>query len=131
VSRRKKRPRRSTRRPATIAPGKTGLADSRPAESRLAEVATVAWMLSTLVTLGAEVLAAALGIWRAFQPGNSLAAAGCELFAFCALVVGIVSLMLTWAVRRLRRVLPPRPVTSVALIVGAVPLLMIWLLLLF
>ena len=88
-------------------------------------------MTSTLVTLGAELFTAAMGIWHSLQRGNELAAAGFELFAFCAVVVGGISLILTWVVRRLRRVLPPRPVTAVALLAGALPLALACLLLLF
>jgi hypothetical protein len=88
-------------------------------------------MLATLVAGAAELLAAALWIWRTMQPDNQIVGAGFELFAFCAFVVGSVSLLLTWLVRRLRRVLPPRHVTAVALVVGVLPLVLAGLRLLF
>lgn len=88
-------------------------------------------MLATLVAGAAEVVAAVLWIWRTMQPDNQIVGAGFELFAFCAFVVGSVSLILTWVVRRLRRVLPPGRVTAVALVVGALPLVLAGLRILF
>ncbi len=93
------------------------------AESRAAEAATAAWMLSVLVVLGCELGFAGLRGWLALQPDQALAAAGAELLLFSALVIGLVALLLTPVVLRSRRVLPPRGLTIFAVVVAAAPLL--------
>ena len=124
MSKRKKRRRHSSERPL-VAHAESRPADSRPAETRLVEAATVAWMLSTLVTLGAELVLAALALWRWLRPDNPLPAALAELFGLCAVAVGAVSLVLAALVLRLRSVPPPRGVTIVALAAAALPLVLV------
>ncbi|HTU25530.1 MAG TPA: hypothetical protein VMF30_09040 [Pirellulales bacterium] len=98
--------------------------EAQSAESRLAETATVAWMLATLVTLCAELAVAAIALWRWLQPDSPLPPLFAGVFWLCAGVVGAVSLVLAAVVLRSRRVPPPRGVTVVALVAGALPLML-------
>jgi hypothetical protein len=93
-----------------------------PSESRAAEVATVAWMLSTMVALVCELGWVGARWWLAGHPGEPIGGALAGLMFFSALVVGAVVIVLTPVVLRSRRVLPPRGITFFALVVGAAPL---------
>jgi hypothetical protein len=129
VSKRKNRRERASHRPtaAEARPTQARLVESPPAESRLTEAATVGWMLSTLLTLASELALAAFAVWRWLAPDNQLPAVLTELFGLCAVVGGAVSLLLAAVVLRSRRAPPPRVVTIVALLVGALPLLLVGL----
>lgn len=94
-------------------------------ESRTADAVTVAWMLTALATLAAELFAL-LG-WVAV----AIAARGGQvpqefvmlpaLLTFIALVTGLVCLLLIPVTHRVRSVPPPRSVTIFAAAVGIMP----------
>ena len=99
-------------------------------ESRPAEVATVLWMLTLLATLGAEVLLLIVGTILYYsklpedqpadiQPVNMMPG----VLMFIASVAGLICLLLTPVVYRLRNVSPPKAITAVAIFAGALPLI--------
>lgn len=102
-----------------------------PDENRGGEAFTVFWMLTLMVTLGAEL--SALAVW-----GVSAAAGDAEdlpvtlrllpgwLLAV-ALITGLLCLLLTPLAYRLRAAPPPLGVTIIAFIVGASPLVVLLL----
>ena len=114
---RKPRARRPAARKATRPAG--------PAEDRVAEFLTVAWMLSVFTTLVCE-LGSAAAIWylRA-QPQAVQVAALASVLLFAALVTGTLSLVLMAGAWRLRRVKPPPGVSVFALVVGVAPVVML------
>jgi hypothetical protein len=124
VSKRKNRRRHSPHRQSSAAT-EIQPAVTVPVESRLAEAATVGWMLSTVVTLAAEVAVALLVFWRWLAPDNQVPAILSELFGLCAVVVATMSLLLAAVALSSRRVSPPRVVTVVALAAGALPLVLV------
>jgi len=96
-----------------------------PAEDRRAEALTVAWMLSTMVTLGALVFS---GIGMLVVPllADQAGEAGAlgvipPLLLFVATVTGIVSLILMACAIRFRRSPPPRPVIIVSTAICLLP----------
>lgn len=98
-------------------------------ESRTADAVTVAWMLTALATLAAELFAL-LG-WIAV----AIAARGGQvpkefvmlpaLLTFIALVTGLVCLLLIPVTHRVRNVPPPRSVTIFAAFVGIMPTIVV------
>lgn len=99
-------------------------------ESRTAEVSTVAWMLAAMSVAGCDVLALIVQLVIARQPGLTNLVALRSVLLFASLVIGAISLVLGVVVRRLRRELPPTPITVFALLVGVEPflfLLALWL----
>ena len=94
-------------------------------ESRPAEVVTVAWMLSMLVTVAAELLGGAVWVALALADSGGVALPVLlipSLMLFIATVTGFLCLVLTKPVYRLRRVPPPSPITKFGIIVGVLPL---------
>lgn len=96
-----------------------------PDETRAAEFVTVAWMLSTLVTLAAECLAG-VGFLLLDPPADPddvrLATLLPALLLYISIITGIVCLLLSPITHRVRKVPPPRSVTVVAAIIGSAPL---------
>jgi hypothetical protein len=95
-------------------------------EERSADAATIAWMLSAIATLAAELVAglAAVVNWLAGD-SDKLPAVSRVLpswFLFCAVVTGLLCLVLTPLVHKIRRQPPPRSVTITAVVIGLVPL---------
>jgi hypothetical protein len=98
-----------------------------PPESGSVEAATVAWTLSAMVALVCELGWAGMRWWLVVHPGGRVTGALADLMFFSALVIGIVSLVLTPVVLRSRRVLPPSGITVFIVVVGAAPLLaLLW-----
>ena len=94
-------------------------------ESRQSVAVTVAWMLSLLVTLAAEVIAIPATIIAKANPqplgeGLNTAHLG-DLFLFVSLVTGLMTVGLVPLVYRVRAVPPPQAIMVVALVAGAVP----------
>lgn len=84
------------------------------------------WMLAVMSVVGCEVGAAVVaGIWTA--TGNEHADMLWRLLWFASLVVGLVVLAMTFAVRRVRRDHPPPTLVVVVAIVASIlpPLAMI------
>lgn len=101
----------------------------RRAAHRSAEAATVAWMLATLATLVAELLTLASAIAVSMLPAKEESPGLLGMIpgslGFTALVTGAAALALTPVVRRLRVDPPPGSIVVAAVVVGALP----WLLL--
>jgi hypothetical protein len=100
---------------------------AEPVESRTAEYLTAGWMLAVFTTLLCELGSAVAVVLR--DAAGPLALLGAYLL-FAALVIGLVSLLLTGVVLRIRSQAPPTAITVFALVVGAAPLvilLMQWL----
>jgi hypothetical protein len=93
-----------------------------PEESRAVEAITAIWVLlianTVLCLLGS---AAAQGYVNAFPDANAALILS-RLLLFAALVLGVVLLLLTIAVLKLRRHRPPLGVTVFAILVGITPL---------
>ena len=109
--RKRKQKSKSTRTPATVENGR-------------AEFVTVAWMLATMTTLGAEVIGGLLRVvLSVVETAPTSLIAFPNLMLFTAAVTGIVCLSLTPIVYRFRRVPPPTAVTVLAVTVSMIPLL--------
>jgi hypothetical protein len=85
---------------------------------------TVVWMLTILSSLAAELAmlaCLALSRWAASEgPNLARTAAGALLLA--ALVTGVLCLVLTPVVWRIRRIKPPLAIVAAAVLVGLAPL---------
>jgi len=101
-------------------------------EPRGSIAVTVGWMLTILATAG-SMIAAGLFLWirRSFvfapEPAKVLAILP-GVFTFIAATTGIVCLVLTVAVYRVRRDRPPASITFVAVLVGLLPIVTMLLL---
>lgn len=97
-----------------------------PRENRASEAVTVFWMLTLMATLGAELASLAgrgllaLAEDPADVPGGVRMLPG--LLLLVALVTGILCLLLTPVVYRVRSEPPPLGVTVIAALVGVSPL---------
>ena len=99
-------------------------------ESRTAEAATVAWMLSLLATLAAEVVGVGARVILILLGPSERARVLSATFLLVALLAGLITLALTPITLKVRRVAPPRSLVTIALVVGCLPLLtflLIWL----
>lgn len=96
---------------------------SLPVEDRRSEAVTVAWTLSIIATLGAEIVGGvsliATANWNAGETRSPLPA----LMLFIAFVTGVVCLLLTPLVHRFRRTPPPAPIRYVAVTASVLPIL--------
>ena len=94
-------------------------------ESRPAIALTVAWMLTLLVTLVAELIALPCVIYvRLFppQPGPALSAAHvADVFLFLSLVTGLICAGLVPLIYRVRISPPPQAITIAAIVAGTIP----------
>jgi hypothetical protein len=119
MARKKKKRSKPSPRAATPVPMRTD------GESRQSVAVTVAWMLSLLVTLVAEVIAIPATIISKANPqpiGKGLTTAPiADLFIFLALVTGLITVALVPLVYRVRAVPPPQSITVAALVAAAVP----------
>ena len=101
--------------------------DERPSggtgETRLADFFTVGWMLTVLMTFLCEVGAFALGVWLRSSAGGTNFELLRGILLFAAVVLGLVTLILTALVWRIRRVPAPLGVTLFAVVVAVVPIL--------
>jgi hypothetical protein len=82
-----------------------------PGESRGAEMATVAWMMSVLTTLVCGSVAAAVLLVAGQRVGTEHAQLFGRLLHFAAFVAAVVSLVLLAVVLKVRRQAPPAAVT--------------------
>lgn len=118
AKKKKKRPHPSPRPATPISMPSDG-------ESRQSVAVTVAWMLSLLVTLAAEVIAIPATIIAKVNPqgiGEGLTTAHiADLFLFLSLVTGLVTAALVPLVYRVRAIPPPQSIAITALVAGAVP----------
>jgi hypothetical protein len=93
-----------------------------PRESRAAEVATIAWMLTVMTTLLCAVGAAAMWLLVGFY-GSKQAMALMHLLHFSSIATAVLSLVLLPVVLRTRQEAPPPSITIFAVLVAAVPIL--------
>lgn len=96
-------------------------------EGRAAEAVTVAWTLAFMAATLADLSALALWLLGKFWPGAGDQPNPGWLFLpmlalFIAAVSGVVCLVLTPAVYRLRSVRPPPAITLFAVIASGIPL---------
>lgn len=101
-------------------------------ESRAAEAITVAWMLSLLVTSGAEAIAFAGWGWIAITGKQAEVPEQVRmifgLLMLTSALTGVVCMLLIPAVYRLRRDPPPKAVTVFAVVASSIPILTMLLL---
>ena len=91
-------------------------------EDRKSIAVTVAWMLSVLCTLTAEiaaVLVQIVAVWLDIPDTLGLLA---DYLLASAVICGIVTLVLTPITLKIRDVRPPQAIVNTAIVVGAVPL---------
>ena len=114
----KKRPKPSPRRASPVPQPTDG-------ETRQSVAVTVAWMLTLLVTVAAEVIAVPATIISKANPqplGEGVSTAHiADLFLFLALVTGLVCVGLVPLVYRVRTIPPPPAIVVAALVAAAVP----------
>ncbi|MBC7853872.1 MAG: hypothetical protein IAF94_10580 [Pirellulaceae bacterium] len=94
-------------------------------ETRQSVAVTVAWMLTLLVTVAAEVIAVPATIISKANPQplreGITTAHIADLFLFLALVTGLLSVGLVPLVYRVRTIPPPPAIVVAALVAAAVP----------
>ena len=125
MGKRSKQRKARSRRKSPVTPTKRNAPSSRPAaatETQAAEAVTVAWMLTLLATLLAEVSSSIVRMvaLRQAEPGKLGMLA--NLLFFIAVVSGIATVLLTPLTLSLRRTPPPRPLVVAAVVVGLLPL---------
>ena len=98
-------------------------------ESRAAVSLTVVWMLTCLATAAALAVVVALRLVMATFPGPAGGAHPlaqmASVLTFVAVVTGVMCLALTPLALRTRKTPPPRSVTVTALVIGALPILVL------
>jgi len=124
-----------SKKPAKRNPPKPPASSSASPEYRSGEAVTVAWTLSFLATAGADIIALVLWLLGRFWPGSAPDQEGPWLFLpilalLIAAVSGLVCLVLTPVVYRLRSIPPPREVTMFALAASVIPFVALAILLL-
>ena len=111
------------RRPRAAAPPVAPVAK----ESAAAEWATIGWLLAALTTV------ACLAVWGCVRGAAYFAAEASTLrqvagfLLFAALAVGIANLALCIVAHGLRTVAPPRPLLWFSLLIGLLPMMLLWL----
>ena len=118
-------PKKKKKRPQPSPRAATPASLPTDGESRQSVAVTVAWMLSLLVTLAAEVIAIPATIIAKANPqpiGEGLTTAHiADLFLFLALVTGLITAALIPLVYRVRAIPPPQSIAVAALVAAAVP----------
>ncbi|HUY35531.1 MAG TPA: hypothetical protein VMV69_22500 [Pirellulales bacterium] len=104
----------------------------RPAigESRAVDAATIGWMLMVMTALVCE-LGFAVAHYFAMSEGSGWLDVLSRILLFAAAVIGFISLLAAPVVIKNRREPPPLGITLFALLVGAAPLLIIVLQIMF
>jgi len=100
-----------------------------PAEDRRAEAVTVAWMLATIATFGAELMGVVVFLFVRFSNSPTESPAPLRnlppLMLFTALIVGLISLVMVPVVYRFRRVPPPRSATIISVLIALLPIILL------
>lgn len=94
----------------------------RAAEGRTAEAATVAWMLSLMATILAEVVGMLCRWFTVLVEANERLQLLSVVMLFVALLAGIITLVMTPVVLRLSKVRPPSAIIQLAVVAGVLPL---------
>jgi hypothetical protein len=119
----RKQPRPSRRQSLNDAP-------ASPTETRAADALTSAWMLTALNALVVQVLWIVLRALLHYNADLQKMQVVASLLLLVAVVLGIAVIVLTPIVYRVRRVPPPRSVSTAALLIGLSPVaavLALWL----
>jgi hypothetical protein len=97
------------------------------AESRAADIATVAWMFSAMTTLACAGVAAIVWFFAVERGDGGQAILLARFLHFSALVTAVISLALTVVVLKIRQAPPPRSIVIAAVIVAVLPILVAFL----
>ena len=93
-----------------------------PSDDRSVEALTIGWMLCVMTTLVCELGLAAARIYLLTVDSDARwIAALAAMLLFAAALIGLISLLLAWAVVKMRREPPPRGILVFAVVVGAAP----------
>lgn len=90
-----------------------------PAESRVAEIATVGWMLLVITTLCCMV--GSLGAFLLNGEDSPTLSLLTRFFWLSALVAGVLSLAILPAVWQARQAKPPRPIVIASVVIALIP----------
>ena len=115
---------KSKNKPSRPAKGPVKNPSQGPAEAPTAEFLTIAWLLTVMTTLGCEVgyfVVTMISNWRVDAKWLELLAG---VLMFAALVTGLMSVGMLFAVRRMRKIPPPTPIVIFSVIVGVTPILL-------
>jgi len=91
-------------------------------ESKTAEAATVAWMLSLMSTVAAECGGISVRLLVMMNDASERLQVLSTTLLLVAFIAGGITVILTPVVSRLRRVPPPKAIVIVAYTMGVVPL---------
>lgn len=116
MNRKKRKKKQSTARPA---PSHLQLA----AEDRTAVAATVAWMLSLMATIVAEISGMLCRWYTVFVEHVELVRVLSFVLLFVALIAGVMTLVMTPIVLRVSKERPPSTIVQIAIVAGSLPLL--------
>ena len=94
-------------------------------EIRTADVATIGWMLTVITTLVCE-LGFVVARWFAKADPDGPLGMLSGLLLFAAVLIGFISLLAAPVAIKSRREPPPRGITVFALVVGAAPLVIMF-----
>ena len=97
------------------------------AEKKTVIAANVAWMLSLMSTLAAEVIGLTCRWYTTLVEPIELLTVLSGVMLFVALIAGILTLILIPIVLRLGKTRPPSAIVQIALFAGALPILVIGL----
>lgn len=114
-----------TARPKTKPPKSPSRPPANAAESPGAELVTVVWMLSVLLTTATELLAVVANLLVHRDPTYAPYPLLAGMLFFAAVVLSTVSLILLAVVWWARRQPPPTPVTVFALTVALAPWILV------
>lgn len=100
--------------------------DSDRADLRRGEVVTVAWSLTVLTTLGAQIFAGLAALIGAMWAEATAITILFRLLIVSAAIAGVLSLILLPMVYRFRQDRPPTAIVVASLLIAAAPLAVIW-----
>ncbi|MDA0658487.1 MAG: hypothetical protein O3C60_06555 [Planctomycetota bacterium] len=97
------------------------LQDSLPEESPSVEAITVAWLVSCIFTLTGNLGLIVMGTLLAFGVRSERILILAQLILLASLLCGLISLVLSILVQRLRRHSPPQGMVAAAVVSSLVP----------
>lgn len=119
----KKKGKRKAKKRSTPATTTQSQRLQQAAETRSAVAATVAWMLSLMSTITAEVLGLACRWYTVLVEPSDLLTVLSTVMLFVAVIAGGITLLLTPVVLRIAKTRPPQSVVQVAVFAGVLPLI--------
>lgn len=96
--------------------------DDDPDASPAVEAVTALWATSTLTVAGADLAAALTRLYYASNPGAEKIGLLSGLLFLAAAITGLITLVLTPMVLRVRRDRPPHGFIALAVVAGSAPL---------